>query len=85
MCLLVPPRPGPGCRRVGLGERVRAGADTLTRPAVPTPVAIRAAHHPGFDRIVFQLGTAAAPKSQVNRVRKIYADGSGAQVPEPDR
>ena len=35
---------------------------TAAPPSVPTLVAIRAAHHPGFDRIVFQF-TGGLPTS----------------------
>jgi hypothetical protein len=59
-----------------------AVADAVAAPApvVPTLVGIRAAHHPGFDRIVFDF-TGGLPRSrQVTYVDQLTADASGLPV-----
>lgn len=69
------------------GAGTAAGSDAATAPPppeVPTLVAIRAAHHPGFDRIVFEFdGT--APEAKVRYVDRLFADGSGLPVRVPGR
>lgn len=53
---------------------------TSSAPVVPTLVGIRAAHHPGFDRVVFDF-TGGLPRSrQVGYVSQLIADPSGQRV-----
>jgi hypothetical protein len=55
-------------------------ASTADRPPVPTLVDIRAAHHPGFDRIVFEFAGGLPDTHRVRYVRRIIADASGRPV-----
>ena len=43
-------------------------------------VGVRAAHHPGFDRIVFQFSGVVPPRRQVGYVDRLLADPSGRTV-----
>ncbi len=52
---------------------------TSTGP--PTLTSIRAAHHPGFDRLVFQFSGGLPIKRTVHYVPKVIADASGKVVP----
>jgi hypothetical protein len=54
-------------------------------PQVPTLVSIRAAHHPGFDRIVFEFGGGLPATHQVRYVDHLVGDGSGLPVPVAGR
>ena len=49
--------------------------------ATPTLVAIRAAHHPGFDRIVYEFAGGLPASQQVGYVDKLVGDASGLPVP----
>ena len=49
-------------------------------PAVPTLVGIRAAHHAGFDRIVFDFRGGVPSSARAHYVTKLIADGSGKRV-----
>lgn len=63
-----------------------AAAPAVTAaPVIPTLVAVRAAHHPRFDRIVFQFDTPRAPAASVAYVPQLIGDGSGLPVPVPGR
>ncbi len=55
------------------------GARALA-PRTPTLVDVRAAHHPGFDRIVFEFAGGLPRSRQVGYVRELIADGSGRRV-----
>ncbi|HYT25716.1 MAG TPA: hypothetical protein VEP73_04430 [Actinomycetota bacterium] len=46
---------------------------------VPTLVAVRTGHHPGFDRVVFEL-RGGRPSAQVRYVRQLTEDASGKPV-----
>jgi hypothetical protein len=48
-------------------------------PPVPTLVGIRAAHHAGFDRVVFEF-RGGLPGHRVRYVDRLVADGSGKPV-----
>lgn len=48
--------------------------------SVPTLVGIRAAHHPGFDRIVFDFDGGVPASRRVRYVDELIADGSGLPV-----
>jgi hypothetical protein len=50
-------------------------------PATPTLVAIRAAHHPGLDRVVFDFAGGLPASRQVTYVNQLIGDGSGLPVP----
>lgn len=52
---------------------------TATAVTTPTVVAIRAAHHPGFDRVVFQL-TALPTQRSVRYVAQVVSDPRGTPV-----
>ena len=55
-----------------------AGASTTT--STPTLVAIRAAHHSGFDRIVLQFSGGLPHDRDVTWVDQVIRDGSGAPL-----
>lgn len=66
-----------------LATLVAPGAPSLagaTAPAVPTLVGIRAAHHPGFDRLVLDFAGGLPSTHRVRYVDRIIADGSGLPV-----
>ncbi len=70
------------------GSPVDAGTVASERAAatsVSTIVAIRAAHHPGYDRFVLEFDTRKAPRANVALVPKLIGDGSGKRVPVPGR
>ncbi|MGB8020634.1 MAG: hypothetical protein WCF04_05355 [Candidatus Nanopelagicales bacterium] len=90
-------RAGPGRRLTSVLTTialilVSAVAGVVATPAppaeaqsVPTIVAIRAAHHPGYDRIVFEFDREKAPRATVSYVSKLIGDFSGEVVPVPGR
>jgi len=49
-------------------------------PDTPTLVSIRASHHPGFDRIVYQFEGGLPASHKVRYVDTLIADGSGLPV-----
>lgn len=56
-------------------------------PAAPDPtlVGIHAAHHPGFDRTVFDFAGALPSSRRVRYVPQLIADASGRRVPVAGR
>jgi hypothetical protein len=48
-------------------------------------VALRAAHHPGFDRVVLEVAGDDAPAASVRYVRTLVQDGSGRTLAMPGR
>jgi hypothetical protein len=56
-----------------------------TAPETPTLVAIRAAHHPGFDRVVLEFEGGLPSSRRVRYVDRLVADGSGLPVRVPGR
>lgn len=60
-----------------LAPAVQAGA----APGFPTLVEIRAAHHPGFDRIVFEFDGPLPESTSVRWADRITNDPSGLPVP----
>src|SRR5262249_41539615 len=60
-----------------------APAMAAGRPSQPPPklTSIRAAHHQGFDRLVFQFSGGLPGQRTVKYVSKVIADGSGKVVP----
>jgi hypothetical protein len=60
----------------GLVGPPAALASTSSAPA-PTLVAIRAAHHPGFDRLVFEFSGGLPKEYGTRYVSQVIADGSG--------
>ena len=50
-------------------------------PGTPTLVAIRASHHPGFDRIVYEFDGSVPTSHEVRYVDKLVGDASGLPVP----
>src|SRR3954453_23049669 len=50
-------------------------------PVTPTLVAVRAAHHPGFDRVVFVFRGGLAASRRVGYVRTLLGGGSGSADP----
>lgn len=59
---------------------VGASSSVSAAPVVPTLVEIRAAHHPGFDRIVFEFAGGLPASHRVRYVDELIADGSGEPV-----
>jgi hypothetical protein len=53
---------------------------TGAAPRTPTLAEIRAAHHPGFDRVVFQFEGGLPSSVRARYVDRLVADGSGARV-----
>jgi hypothetical protein len=49
-------------------------------PTTPTLVAVRAAHHPTFDRVVFRFRGGLPASTGARYVDRLVADGSGADV-----
>lgn len=66
-----------------------AGIGPGTAPAasasLPRLVAVRAAHHPGYDRIVFEFNRSRVPKASVSFVPTLIGDFSGLPVAVPGR
>lgn len=65
---------------VATAAALGSAAPATSAPATPTLVAVRAAHHPTFDRLVFEFD-GALPGHSVTRATKIIGDGSGLPVP----
>jgi hypothetical protein len=59
---------------------VTASAGASTARAIPTLTQIRAAHHPGFDRLVFQFSGPLPGHRTVRYVRKVIGDPSGRPI-----
>ncbi len=57
-----------------------ASGATATGAAVSRLVAIRAAHHSGFDRVVFEFAGAPPSRRNVRYVNRLIADASGLPV-----
>ncbi|MGP3915952.1 AMIN-like domain-containing (lipo)protein [Nonomuraea sp. 10N515B] len=55
-------------------------AQATQQAAIPTLVGIRAAHHYGLDRLVFEFRGRAPAQRDVRYVTKLIADGSGHTV-----
>jgi hypothetical protein len=55
--------------------------ETRTQQAVPTLVGIRAAHHPAYDRVVFDFVGGLPAGHEVRYVPALIADGSGLPIP----
>jgi hypothetical protein len=71
----ISPAAAPAIASGGAGR----AADTAA-PSVPTLVAIRAAHHPGYDRLVFEFRGGLPASRQARYVHAVTADGSGRPV-----
>ena len=64
----------------GLATPVAAAAAPTSAPAVPTLTQIRAAHHPGYDRLVFQFRGPVPAHRSARYVRRVIHDFSGLPV-----
>jgi hypothetical protein len=62
-----------------LGAPALASASTSASPT--TLIAIRAAHHPGFDRLVFDFSGRLPSERSARYVTTVFADPSGKKVP----
>lgn len=62
-----------------MGGTATAATATAAAPA-PVLTAIRAAHHPGFDRLVFQFRGEVPAQRKASYVKQVVADGSGLPV-----
>jgi hypothetical protein len=78
--LLLPLLAGGILLLAGLVGPTAATVDAPAPPPVPTLVDIRAAHHPGFDRIVFEFAGGLPATHRVQYVDKLIADASGKRV-----
>lgn len=56
-------------------------ADATSAPAHPRLVAIRAAHHPGFDRVVFEFEGGVPVHVRAGYTDRIVGEGSGLPIP----
>jgi len=66
----------------GLGGLVSLPAvDAMASASGPTLVAIRAAHHPGYDRLVFDFRGGLPAERSAHYVTNVIADPSGKVVP----
>lgn len=61
------------------GSPTAVGAPAAA-PPVPTLVGVRAAHHAGFDRVVFDFRGGLPSSYAVHYVKRLIADGSGKRV-----
>ena len=57
-----------------------SGGAAAAQPT-PTLVALRAAHHPGYDRIVYEFRGGPPPRPSVQYVDRLVGDASGLPVP----
>ena len=57
-----------------------SAAGPATARVIPTLTAIRAGHHPGFDRLVFQFSGPVPAHRTVRYVRKVIGDASGRPI-----
>jgi hypothetical protein len=67
-----------------LAATVSAGQANRVHAAATAPaqlIAIRAAHHPGFDRVVFEFSGLPPSRQQVRYVNRLIADPSGHPIP----
>ena len=62
-----------------------AAAPAAAGAPVATITAVRAAHHPGYDRYVLQFDRTRAPAVTVASVTSLVGDASGLPVPVPGR
>jgi len=62
-----------------------AAAPASAPPSQPTLVDVRAAHHPGFDRVVFEFRGGLPASHRARYVDRLVADGSGRTVPVAGR
>src|SRR3954470_21938682 len=60
---------------------VLASGGAAAEPPTPTLVAIRAAHHPGFDRIVYEFKGGLPARHSVRYVNRLIGDASARPVP----
>ena len=65
---------------VGLVLPATVSAPATPVPPTPTLVGIRAAHHPGYDRIVFDFRNGLPTRVRVRYVDRLVADPSGQPV-----
>jgi len=64
---------------IGLSP-VAAQAQAKAEPTIPTLVSVRAAHHPGLDRLVFEFRGGLPGTRTARYVTTLIADGSGQPV-----
>ncbi|GIH95785.1 GerMN domain-containing protein [Planobispora siamensis] len=58
----------------------RQAAEQSARPTVPTLVDVRAAHHPGLDRLVFEFRGPVPARYSARYVKQLIGDPSGRPV-----
>lgn len=58
-----------------------SSARATGEPGTPLLVAVRAAHHPGVDRLVFEFTGGLPERTTTRYVPKVVGDGSGLPVP----
>lgn len=61
------------------------GSGALGATGTPVLVAVRAAHHPGYDRVVFEFSGAIPSLRRIGYVTKLIEDASGRTVPVAGR
>ena len=58
----------------------QAASRPATTASTPRLVGIQAAHHPGFDRVVFRFAGPVPSRRHVRYVNQLIADGSGNRI-----
>ena len=64
----------------GLAAPAASAVGATTARAIPTLTQIRAGHHPGFDRLVFQFRGPVPAHRTIRYVRKVIGDASGRPI-----
>lgn len=70
---------------VATGALAATRATPAPAPTQPTLVSIRASHHPGFDRVVFQFRGGLPAGHRARYVARLVGGGSGNTVPVAGR
>ena len=70
-----------GVLATGTPARVAPPSHVVATAATPRLVAVRAVHHPGFDRIVFEFSGPPPSRQHVRYVNRLIADPSGRLIP----
>ena len=70
-----------GVLATGSSARVAPPSHVVAATATSRVVAVRAVHHPGFDRLVFEFSGPPPSRQHVRYVNRLIADPSGRPIP----